>query len=108
LLHRFDLRYVPDSQDFSAREPREEADCVPAGYQPPEVGIAAMLHTKPRLMWDADDDDRKRMLSRKVTKDELRDDDFKVPTPPSPLWVVCRTYDLCKCFCLILKAGGLF
>ncbi len=51
---------------------------VPSGYRPPEVGAAAMLHTKPKLTWDAEDEGRKRMLHKRVSKDELRDDDFKV------------------------------
>ena len=31
-----------------------------------------------KLTWDKDDDARKRALAKRVTKDELRDDDFKV------------------------------
>lgn len=31
-----------------------------------------------QLTWDADDDTRKRALTRKVTADELKEDDFKV------------------------------
>lgn len=77
-LSRFDLRYVPDDQDFSQRQVRETATAVPSGYKPPEVGIAAMLHTKPKLTWDAEDEGRKRMLHKRVSKEELRDDDFKV------------------------------
>lgn len=75
---RFDLRYVPDSEDFSQREPREVATAVPSGYRPPEVGAAAMLHTKPKLTWDAEDEGRKRLLHKRISKNELRDDDFKV------------------------------
>lgn len=37
-----------------------------------------MLHTNPKLTWDAEDEGRKKMLLKRVTKDELRDDDFKV------------------------------
>lgn len=75
---RFDLRFVPDTEDFSQRKVRDEATAVPVGYVAPEVGIAPMLHTKPKLTWDADDDDRKKALSRRLTKEQLRDDDFKV------------------------------
>ena len=78
---RFDLRYVPAAEDFSAREVREAAEEVPAGYQPPSVGAAAMQHTRPKLTWDADDDERKRALSRRPTKEQLRDDDFKARLP---------------------------
>lgn len=91
-LCRFDLRFVPDSEDFSTRKVRDEAADVPAGYKPPDVKIAAMLHTKPRLTWDADDDDRKRTLSRRLTKEQLRDDDFKVCRPSNAprIWRLCH------------------
>lgn len=79
----FDLRYVPDSEDFSKREVREVATSVPSGYKPPEVGIAAMLHTNPKLTWDAEDEGRKKMLHKRVSKEELRDDDFKVRRYPN-------------------------
>ena len=82
VLCRFDLRYVPDSEEFSNREPREVATSVPSGYRPPDVGAAAMQHTKPKLTWDAEDEGRKRMLHKRVSKDELRDDDFKVAQRP--------------------------
>ena len=78
---RFDLRYVPAAEDFSGREVREAAEEVPPGYQPPSVGAAAMQHTRPKLTWDADDDERKRALSRRPTKEQLRDDDFKARLP---------------------------
>ncbi len=51
-----------------------------------------------QLTWDADDDTRKRALRRKVTADELKEDDFKVGwgiveridkcSSPAPLFVV--------------------
>lgn len=75
---------MPDSEDFGGREPREVATQVPSGYKPPEVGAAAMLHTKPKLTWDAEDEGRKRMLHKRVSKDELRDDDFKVTNESCP------------------------
>ena len=71
---------MPDTEDFSQRKVRETATAVPSGYRPPDVGIAAMLHTKPKLTWDAEDEGRKKMLHKRVSKDELRDDDFKVAT----------------------------
>lgn len=55
---------------------------MPSGYKPPEVGIAAMLHTKPKLTWDGEDEGRKRMLHKRISKEELRDDDFKVVQTP--------------------------
>ena len=51
---------------------------MPAGYKAPDVGAASMLHTNPKLTWDADDEGRKRALVQRVSKDKLRDDDFKV------------------------------
>ena len=75
---RFDLRFVPDEQHFSGREVRDEATEMPASYKPPEVGAASMLHTNPKLTWDAEDDSRKKALLQRVSKEKLRDDDFKV------------------------------
>lgn len=38
----------------------------------------ALQHTNVELTWDAGDTSRKAMLNRKVTEDEIREDDFKV------------------------------
>ena len=58
---------------------RETASEVPEGYEPPNFQTAALQHTDVKLTWDADDDNRKRALSsKKLTGDQIREDDFKV------------------------------
>ncbi len=49
-----------------------------ADYAPPAFQARALQHTNVQLTWDADDDSRKRALSRKLNADELKEDDFKV------------------------------
>jgi hypothetical protein len=74
----FDLRFVPEEEDFSGRQIRDEARGVPEGYEPPAFKSQALQHTKPKLTWDADDAARAKALSRQVaTADDLKDDDFK-------------------------------
>lgn len=75
---KFDLRFVPDEQSFEGREVRDRVTGVPDDYvAPPAFANLALQHTNVKLTWDADDDNRKRTLAKRVTKDELRDDDFK-------------------------------
>ena len=81
---------MPDAQRFETREVRDSASEVPVGYKPPDIKIAAMLHTKPRMTWDADDDDRKRTLSKRPTKNQLRDDDFKAHLISSWKLILCH------------------
>ncbi len=60
---------------------RDCATSLPDEYVAPAAfATLALQHTNVKLTWDADDGDRKRQLSTRVTKDELRDDDFKVRT----------------------------
>lgn len=57
---------------------------VPDDYvAPAHFATLALQHTNVKLSWDADDGDRKRTLGKRVTKDELRDDDFKVLVKPT-------------------------
>lgn len=51
---------------------------LPADYAPPAFQARALQHTSVQLTWDADDDSRKRALTRRATADELKEDDFKV------------------------------
>jgi hypothetical protein len=67
------------TQSFEGREVRDVATSVPEDYvAPPAFATLALQHTNVKLTWDKDDDARKRTLAKRVTKDELRDDDFKV------------------------------
>ena len=73
---KLDLRYVPDEDDFSAREVRDEASAVPSDYEPPEFSVKALQQTNVKLSWDDDDPARRRAFSRKLTEDKLKDEDF--------------------------------
>ena len=78
-LPRLDLRFVPDEQSFEGRAARDAATEVPPGYVPPPAfATAALQHTNVKLTWDADDAVRKRTLARKLTQEQLHDDDFRV------------------------------
>lgn len=69
---------MPEEQSFEGRKPRESASSAPAEYQPPPFfATAALQHTNVKLTWDGDDEQRKRTMSKRVTADELREDDFK-------------------------------
>ena len=79
MLRRLDLRFVPDGQSFEGRAPRDVATEVPPGYVPPPAfATAALQHTNVKLTWDADDVVRKRTLARKLTQEQLHEDDFRV------------------------------
>ncbi|KAI9106234.1 hypothetical protein DFS34DRAFT_645034 [Phlyctochytrium arcticum] len=71
-----DLRYIPDGMTFDD-EPRDEAFEAPAVYQPKDFVTQALQHSKVKLTWDEDDDDRIRTTRRKFTKEDLKDIDFK-------------------------------
>ncbi|TPX62434.1 hypothetical protein SpCBS45565_g07043 [Spizellomyces sp. 'palustris'] len=72
----FDLRYIPTGMDFDD-SPSDEACDVPAAYQPKDFVTQALQHSKVKLTWDEDDDDRVRITRRKFTKNDLQDMDFK-------------------------------
>ena len=74
--NKLELRYVPDKQDFSMREIRDEAKSVPSDYEPPEFQVKALQQTNVKLSWDLDDPARKKAFSRKLTEDKLKDEDF--------------------------------
>lgn len=58
------------------RRPRPRTGA--ADYAPPAFQARALQHTNVQLTWDADDDSRKRALTRKLNAEELKEDDFKV------------------------------
>lgn len=60
------------------RAPLSSTPAPAADYAPPAFQARALQHTNVQLTWDADDDSRKRALSRKLNADELKEDDFKV------------------------------
>jgi hypothetical protein len=56
---------------------RDAAAAVPADYRPPAFQTRALQHTSVELTWDAGDEGRRRALTRKLTADELKEDDFR-------------------------------
>ncbi|KAL9127347.1 MAG: hypothetical protein Q9217_003761 [Psora testacea] len=60
----FDLRYIPNTTDFSEDKPRDECERIPDGYRPNEFVTDALQHSKVRLTWDADDGGRKEAQKR--------------------------------------------
>ena len=69
-------------QRFKKRQVRDAASEVPVDYTPPDFTTAALQHTNVKLTWDADDDTRKKALRKKMTEDDIKDDDFKVRVDP--------------------------
>lgn len=74
---KFDLRFVPDDQTFEHRKIRDYATQVPSDYEAPVFQTKALQHTNVELTWDKEDEGRKKALTKKLTADELKDDDFK-------------------------------
>ncbi|KAF5837684.1 hypothetical protein DUNSADRAFT_4049 [Dunaliella salina] len=74
---KLDLRFVPKETSFDGRQVRDVATGVPFGYAPPVGFSAALQHTKPQLTWDADDAGRKKLLNRKMSETDLKDEDFR-------------------------------
>lgn len=72
----FDIRFVPDEQSFKDRTVRDEATSVPANYAPP-VLRQDLNTTNVKLTWDEDDPNRRKILTRKMTADDIREDDFR-------------------------------
>jgi len=55
---------------------RDAATAVPDDYAPPDFRGSQFQHTNPRLTWDADDDTRKKALSKRLSEDAVKDADF--------------------------------
>lgn len=72
-----DLRFVPDSEDFGGRTVRDEATGVPADYRPPQLR-QNLNTTHAKLTWDEDSHERRRVLTKKLTEEDIREDDFRV------------------------------
>ncbi|KAK2875017.1 hypothetical protein FQN49_001859 [Arthroderma sp. PD_2] len=75
----FDLRFVPDSTDFTDDIPRDECTRLPDGYQPNDFVTDALQHSKVKLTWDADDRSRKDAQDRafKGSRKEIDENDLK-------------------------------
>jgi NUC153 domain len=63
-----DLRFVPDNVSFDD-EPKDQATDVPDDHEPAEFVTDALQHSKPKLTWDGEDPERKRLVSKAFTGD---------------------------------------
>ncbi len=59
----FDLRFIPGDVEFEEK-PRDECTTVPTGYKPTEFVTDALQHSKVKLTWDAEDNERKEVIKR--------------------------------------------
>ena len=75
----FDLRFVPDSTDFTSDIARDECTRVPEGYKPNEFITDALQHSKVKLTWDADDVTRKEVQARafRGSRKDIDENDLK-------------------------------
>ncbi|EPX74289.1 pre-rRNA processing protein Esf1 [Schizosaccharomyces octosporus yFS286] len=72
----YDLRFIPDGVSFEEDEPREVCTKVPEKYEPREFVTDALQHSKVKLSWDADDPNRKDLIKKAFTSQDLEDLDF--------------------------------
>ena len=63
-----DLRFVPDDVNF-IDTPKDEAISVPDDHEPVEFVTDALQHSKLKLTWDAEDPERKRLISEAFKRD---------------------------------------
>ena len=75
----FDLRFIPDSTDFSSDKPRDTCQSVPPGYKPNSFVTEALQHSKIKLTWDAEDTTRKEVQARvfRGSRKEIDENDLK-------------------------------
>ncbi|KAA6381974.1 MAG: putative Pre-rRNA-processing protein HuESF1 [Streblomastix strix] len=77
-----DLRFVPDSETFEKNPVetfRMEDELLIQGkrYKPPKLIVDALNRSSVELSWDRPDPERKRILSKQFTDEELEEMDFK-------------------------------
>ena len=75
----FDLRFIPEEMDFSDDKPHDLCERIPDGYRPNEFVTDALQHSKVRLTWDADDNNRKEIQKRAFARSrtEIAEDDLR-------------------------------
>ncbi|RPB00885.1 hypothetical protein L873DRAFT_1804656 [Choiromyces venosus 120613-1] len=73
----FDLRFIPDETSFEDDKPRDRCIEVPANYKPNDFSTDALQHSKVRLTWDEDDQQRKLATKRAFSQRDIEDMDLK-------------------------------
>ncbi|WVZ66153.1 hypothetical protein U9M48_015419 [Paspalum notatum var. saurae] len=66
----FDLQFVPDFREFK-HPARDVATEAPPSYKEPDFETRALQHSRVKLTWDEDEPERKKVLRRKFTDDQL-------------------------------------
>ncbi|KDD72917.1 hypothetical protein H632_c2737p0, partial [Helicosporidium sp. ATCC 50920] len=74
---KFDLRFVPEEQSFEGRQVRDAAASVPPDYVPPFFEARALQLTNVGLSWDGEDKSRRKILTRKMTAEDIKEDDLR-------------------------------
>ncbi|KAG0636475.1 hypothetical protein HOY80DRAFT_925687 [Tuber brumale] len=73
----FDLRFIPDETSFEDDKPRDRCTEVPANYKPIDFSTDALQHSKVKLTWDEDDQQRKLATKRAFSQRDIEDMDLK-------------------------------
>lgn len=71
----FDMRFIPDDVTFEEQE-RDTCTSIPAGYNPSEFTTDALMHSKVKLTWDADDTKRKEVQKKAFSRAEMDENDL--------------------------------
>ncbi|KAF8337528.1 uncharacterized protein EI90DRAFT_2910021 [Cantharellus anzutake] len=72
----FDMSYVPDDLVFD-NDFRDECTEEPSVLRKLDFSTDALRHSKVRLTWDGDDPDRVMLTRRRLTKQEIEEQDFR-------------------------------
>lgn len=72
----FDLRFIPTDMKI-VTTPRDRAENIPEGYNPPNADSSSLNNSTVKLSWDADDPERMVLKTRAFTKHELDEDDLR-------------------------------
>ncbi|TKW35100.1 hypothetical protein SEVIR_2G349200v4 [Setaria viridis] len=78
----FDLQFIPDSREFK-HPARDVATEVPPSYKEPDFETRALQHSRVKLTWDEDEPERKKVLRRKFTDDQLDELDMYLASDDS-------------------------
>lgn len=78
----FDLQFIPDSREFK-HPARDVATEAPPSYKEPDFETRALQHSRVKLTWDDDEPERKKVLRRKFTDDQLDELDMYLASDDS-------------------------
>jgi hypothetical protein len=73
----FDLRFIPDDTTFDDDKPRDECEHNPTEYTPNDFVTEALQHSKVKLTWDEDDQQRKQVAKKAFSQREVEENELK-------------------------------